>query len=145
MCKGSKSWVGNQSLAPIFCLAGLVLLLAVGLYALKSLFLRLQFNCERKKFCFGPCSPTASVLFLFWRLQCSCKYIPERFNACSAPANTFLNVSSLAAFLQIHFLTFWHLHKLCKHYFLSFGICISYASLKIFVFAFAYAMQALNV
>ena len=39
--------------------------------------------------------------------------------------------------MQAPFFIFCHLHKLCKHSFLHFSICIGYASIKIFVFTFA--------
>ena len=39
--------------------------------------------------------------------------------------------------MQAPFFTFCHLHRLCKHHFLCFAICISYASIKTLVFTFA--------
>ena len=39
--------------------------------------------------------------------------------------------------MQAPFFMFCHLHRLCKHSFLHFAICISYASIKTLVFTFA--------
>ena len=39
--------------------------------------------------------------------------------------------------MQAPFFIFCHLHKLCKRHFLHFVICISYASIKTFIFTFA--------
>ena len=39
--------------------------------------------------------------------------------------------------MQAPFFTFCHLHRLCKHHFLCFAICIGYASIKTFIFTFA--------
>jgi len=39
--------------------------------------------------------------------------------------------------MQAPFFMFYHLHRLCKHHFLYFFICIGYASVKTFVFTFA--------
>ena len=39
--------------------------------------------------------------------------------------------------MQAPFFIFCHLHRLCKHHFLRFAICIDYASIKTLVFTFA--------
>ena len=39
--------------------------------------------------------------------------------------------------MQAPFFTFCHLHRLCKHHFLHFAICIGYASIKTLIFTFA--------
>ena len=39
--------------------------------------------------------------------------------------------------MQAPFFAFCHLHRLCKHHFLRFAICIGYASVKTFIFTFA--------
>ena len=39
--------------------------------------------------------------------------------------------------MQAPFFIFCHLHRLCKHSFLHFSICIGYASIKTLVFTFA--------
>ena len=39
--------------------------------------------------------------------------------------------------MQASFFAFCHLHRLCKRHFLYFAICISYASVKTFIFTFA--------
>ena len=39
--------------------------------------------------------------------------------------------------MQAPFFAFCYLHKLCKRHFLHFAICISYASVKTFIFIFA--------
>ena len=39
--------------------------------------------------------------------------------------------------MQAPFFVFYHLHRLCKHSFLHFAICIGYASIKTLVFTFA--------
>ena len=44
--------------------------------------------------------------------------------------------------MQALFFMFGHLHKLCKHHFFCFGICISYASIVFYVLPFAEAPQA---
>ena len=58
-----------------------------------------------------------------WRLQSSCKCIPERFGACRTPANAFPNGLALAELLQMHSRMVWRLQNSCKCIPEWFGAC----------------------
>ena len=47
--------------------------------------------------------------------------------------------------MQASFFIFYHLHRLCKHHFLRFAICISYASILFCVLSFAASLRAKNL
>ena len=47
--------------------------------------------------------------------------------------------------MRAPFFTFCHLHKLCKHHFLRFAICISYASILFCVLSFVASLRAKNL
>ena len=74
---------------------------------------------------------------MVWRLQSSCKCIPERFGACRTPANAFPNGLVLAELLQTHSRTVLRLQSSCKCIPERFCACRASASVKTFIFTFA--------
>ena len=68
---------------------------------------------------------------------CSAGTIFLHFIVCSITASNKIFVFTFAEAPQAPFFAFCHLHKLYKHHFLRFAICISYASAIFYVLAFA--------